>query len=124
MGGCHQWFSICRHGGQWFSDGEVALLRGAGDFIFRGMNSLAGVALHAKRARWKIIPKMHMLHHAHLLACRTHRNPVAQWAFCDESNMRVMSSVADKVHGNNVSRRSLERWLTRFFSDLDDDAFV
>ena len=100
----------------WYNESELKRVDIACNMVLHGSKALAGISHRLGKARWKMRPKPHRIHHVNKNAQLSKRPIRAFWSFKQEEGMGTLSKIATGIHGATVAKRSLQRWCVHFFA--------
>ena len=106
--------SMFSEGDMWLSDADILQVSRAKKNLFASWNWLAADAMRQRQARWKYIPKHHMLEHQLEDVEASGRNPASHWAFAEESMMGEARRAAGRSFVPGIGRRCLFALNARF----------
>ena len=91
------------------SDGQIQTVKDFGQLFLDTYTRLAREAVERGEFLFKILPKLHLLHHVWVPSRRVNQSRYSTWM--DEDFLRKISKTLSLTSSKTAQRRVLERWL-------------
>ena len=112
-------YHICSTSGMELSLQAARELGTARHSLLAGYNKMTALATENVWPMFPSKPKLHKMDHCLRQSLATRLNPGFTWCFQDEDLVGRMSTLAVSVHGRSIARRTIQRWMLVFFSELE-----
>ena len=108
--GMSMYYHVCRTSGRVFSQSQLKSVT-EGGYAFLHSYSWLAKEFQTKSIRlFKIVPKMHAMHHILIEIEATSNNPYFWHCFADEDMVGTLIKISSKVHPATATERTLERY--------------